>query len=60
MAIDEVVDLPDIDTGDPGDKREWRPKTKEGLGGVVGIVKIGQGKSAPIDDGHIAKRRQGI
>ena len=33
MAIDEVVDLPNIDMGDPGDKRKRRPKTKEGHGG---------------------------
>jgi hypothetical protein len=60
MAIDEVVDLSNIDMGNPGDKRERRSKTKEGLGGVVGIVKIAQGKSAAIDDGPIAKRRQAV
>jgi hypothetical protein len=60
MAVDEIVDLPNIDTRDPGDKRKRRPKTKEGLGGVAGMVKIGQREGAAIDNGHIAKRRQAV
>ncbi len=59
VGSDVVVDLLDVDVGDPGDISKRRPKAIVGPRGITGIVKIGEGIGVAVNCGDIAERRQG-
>ncbi len=54
VVKDVVVDLHNVDVGDPGDISNRWPIAIIGPRGIVGIVKIGEREGAAIDDGRIA------